>query len=121
MVLFLGVARALKAMHQYRVKRGPGGEDAQKRAKAVREEAEEADVDAKRRSARRKRKTGENLDVDFNEEQEQPLMDGEVTRSQEGVDDGEVRAYAHRDVKPGMRANLPSSLSTFNLRAWLID
>ena len=101
MVLFLGVARALKAMHQYRVKRGPGGAEAQKRAKGVREEAEEADVDAKRKAARRKRKTGEELAVEPDEEQEQPLMDGEVTKSQEGVEEGDIRAYAHRDIKPG--------------------
>ena len=101
MVLFLGVARGLKAMHQYKVRRGPGGPDAQKRAKDVREEAEEADVDAKRRAARRKRRTGEEMEVLADEEQEQPLMEGEVTRSQEGIGDGELRAYAHRDVKPG--------------------
>ena len=102
MVLFLGVARGLKAMHQYRVKRGPGGPDAQQRAKDVREEAEEADVDAKRRAARRKRRTGEEMEALADEELEQPLMDGEVTRSQEGVGEGELRAYAHRDIKPGI-------------------
>ena len=29
-------------------------------------------------------------------------MEGEVTMAQEGVGEGEVRAYAHRDIKPGM-------------------
>jgi hypothetical protein len=28
-------------------------------------------------------------------------MDDEVTQSQEGVQDGDLRPYAHRDVKPG--------------------
>lgn len=28
-------------------------------------------------------------------------MEGEVTRAQEGVGEGELRAYAHRDIKPG--------------------
>ncbi|KAL8740261.1 MAG: hypothetical protein Q9190_007015, partial [Brigantiaea leucoxantha] len=97
MVLFLGVARALKAMHQYRVKRGPGGVSAQKKARGVRREAEEADLDAARRvkQKRRKESTEEEEDVE-----QEPLMDGEVTRSQEGVEEGEIRAYAHRDVKP---------------------
>merc|ERR1711964_155356 len=30
-----------------------------------------------------------------------PLMEDEVTQSQEGMAPGEVRAYAHRDIKPG--------------------
>lgn len=34
-------------------------------------------------------------------EAEQPLMEDEVTRSQAGVQRGEIRAYAHRDIKPG--------------------
>lgn len=104
MILFLGVAKALKAMHQYRVKRGPGGEQAQRNAVEVREAAEEADIDAKRKAARRKRKTGDEVEAD--DEQEQPLMDDEVTRSQEGVEEGNLRAYAHRDVKPGMAIGL---------------
>jgi serine/threonine kinase 16 len=28
-------------------------------------------------------------------------MAGEITVSQEGVAPGEIRAYAHRDIKPG--------------------
>jgi len=35
------------------------------------------------------------------EEQQEPLMEGEVTMSQDGVAPGEIRAYAHRDIKPG--------------------
>ena len=108
MILFLGVAQALKAMHQYRVKRGPGGERAQRKAIDVREAAEEADIDAKKKAARRKRKTGDHMEVD--DEQEQPLMDDEVTRSQEGVGEGDLRAYAHRDVKPGKKTSSPSWL-----------
>lgn len=100
MVLFLGVARALKAMHQYRVKGAPGGTRSQKQARRVREEGEREDKDAARQVKRGKRR-----DVDVDEEdveQQEPLMNGEVTRSQEGVEEGEIRAYAHRDVKPGM-------------------
>ncbi|KAL9590173.1 MAG: hypothetical protein Q9203_001027 [Teloschistes exilis] len=97
MVLFLGVARALKAMHQYRVKGAPGGEEARQRAKSVRAEAEEADKDAVRRAKTRRK----DVDADEEDVEQEPLMNGEVTRSQEGVGDGELRAYAHRDVKPG--------------------
>ncbi|KAI4103454.1 MAG: hypothetical protein L6R37_003809 [Teloschistes peruensis] len=97
MVLFLGVARALKAMHQYRVKGAPGGEEARQRAKSVRAEAEEADKDAVRRAKTRRK----DVDADEEDVEQQPLMNGEVTKSQEGVGDGELRAYAHRDVKPG--------------------
>ena len=99
MILLLGVARALKAMHQYRVKGGPGGPTAQKKARGVRSEAASADQDAARK-AKQKRRTREQEPQDEDVEQE-PLMDGEVTRSQEGVGEGEVRAYAHRDIKPG--------------------
>lgn len=98
MVLFLGVARALKAMHQYRVKGGPGGAASQKKAKQVRQEAAEADQDAAQKAKRRRR----NDNQDEEDIENEPLMEGEVTMSQEGVGDGEIRAYAHRDVKPGM-------------------
>lgn len=99
MILFLGVSRALKAMHQYRVKRGPGGPSAQKKARAVRKEAAEADQDAvKKAKQRRRNDASENGQEDTEQE---PLMDDEVTRSQEGIAEGEIRAYAHRDVKPG--------------------
>ena len=108
MILFLGVARALKAMHDYRVKGAPGGASSQQKARAVRQEAAEADEDAKRKDKRRrKRRDDERGQQDADDEEHgegvehEPLMDGEVTLSQEGVGDGELRAYAHRDVKPG--------------------
>ena len=100
MVLFLGMARALKAMHQYRVKGAPGGERSMKKAKGIRKDAQEAEEDAARQNDRRK-KRGEREDEDPGDVEQQPLMDGEVTRSQEGVGEGELRAYAHRDIKPG--------------------
>ena len=100
MVLFLGVCRALKAMHNYRVQGGPGGVNSQRRAKQVRGEAERADEEAEEEveqaNGRSREQEGEQDD-----EQQEPLMNGEVTRSQEGVAPGEVRAYAHRDIKPG--------------------
>ena len=114
MILFLGVARALKAMHQYRVKGAPGGAASQKKAKGVRQEAAEADQDAARKNKQRHR--GQESEVDQEEVEQQPLMEGEVTRSQEGLGEGEPRAYAHRDIKPGI---LHSSAGT--LLVMLID
>lgn len=102
MTLMLGVCNALKAMHQYRVRATNPNAVARKQAKAVRDEAASEDADAARRKARAKNRTmtAERQD-EIHEEQEQPLMDNEVTRSQEGVAPGEIRAYAHRDIKPG--------------------
>ncbi|KAL8808415.1 MAG: hypothetical protein Q9200_004271 [Gallowayella weberi] len=98
MILFLGVAKALKAMHQYRVKGAPGGAQSRQKAKKVRDEAEEADKDAARKARTRRKDVDAGAEADVEQE---PLMNGEVTRSQEGVEEGEIRAYAHRDVKPG--------------------
>ena len=99
MILFLGVARALKAMHQYRVKGPPGGERAQKKAKEVRAKAAGADEDTVREVQTKRNKR--ERDRDEADIEQEPLMEGEVTRSQEGVAEGDVRAYAHRDIKPG--------------------
>ncbi|KAL2798149.1 MFS general substrate transporter [Aspergillus keveii] len=96
MVLILGVAQALRAMHQYRVRSGSAPT---RKAKAVRREGEEADVDAAMRKGKAKRR-GSQLAGDEDSENE-PLMDDEVTQSQEGVQDGGLRPYAHRDIKPG--------------------
>lgn len=102
MILLLGVARALKAMHQYRVKGAPGGARAQKKAKGIRQEAAAEDQDAMRKAKQKRRKETANEDQEDTEQE--PLMDGEVTRSQEGLAEGEIRAYAHRDIKPGGRS-----------------
>lgn len=99
MVLFLGVARALKAMHQYKVKGAPGGPSAQKKARGVRQVGADADQDAIRK-AKQKRRNAE-VEQDQVTVEQEPLMEGEVTRSQEGVSEGDTRAYAHRDIKPG--------------------
>ena len=99
MVLFLGVTKALKAMHQYRVKGAPGGATAQKKAKGVRQEAAEADQDAARKSTHLRHQ--DDTEREQEDTEQEPLMEGEVTRSQEGVGEGELRAYAHRDIKPG--------------------
>lgn len=105
MVLFLGVCRALKAMHQYKVGGSADGAASRVKAKQVRAEAARADAEAAEAahmemdSARRRR----SRDREGEDVEQEPLMDGEVTRSQEGVAPGQVRAYAHRDIKPGMR------------------
>ncbi|OJJ46246.1 hypothetical protein ASPZODRAFT_152435 [Penicilliopsis zonata CBS 506.65] len=94
MVLILGVAKALKAMHQYRVRSGAASV---RKGKAVRREGEAADED-QARMAKPARRGTHNVDE---EEENEPLMDDELTQSQEGVRDGDLRPYAHRDIKPG--------------------
>lgn len=95
MMLMLGVAKALQAMHQYRVK---SSASSTRNAKAVRREGEEADAE---RTMQMKPKRRASHRVDDEDEENEPLMDDEVTRSQEGVMDGDLRPYAHRDIKPG--------------------
>ena len=92
MELFLGVCKALKTMHNYRVRGEPAGVNIQKRAKTVR-------AGTAMNGAKVQEVNGRGLDQDS--EQQEPLMDGEVITSQEGVAPGEMRAYAHRDIKPG--------------------
>jgi serine/threonine kinase 16 len=92
--LMLGVCRALKAMHQYKVQRGPGGEENERKARRVRDDAAKADPQAAEERG------------DEDRVEQQPLMDSEVTRSQEGLPAGAPRAYSHRDIKPGGQAVL---------------
>ncbi|QIW96383.1 hypothetical protein AMS68_001901 [Peltaster fructicola] len=107
MVLFLGVCRALKAMHQYRIPDGQSAREAtnaRRKAKKVRQEAADADLEAEdevshqaNTSKRRRQQTGDEDDIE-----NAPLIaEGEVTASQAGVPEGAIRAYAHRDLKPG--------------------
>jgi serine/threonine kinase 16 len=103
MILFLGVCKALKAMHYYKVGGAPGGGNSQNRGKKIRGEAAQADQEAAEEAEQRRgRQTARELDPDS--EQQEPLMEGEVTMSQEGVAPGEIRAYAHRDIKPGKQS-----------------
>jgi serine/threonine kinase 16 len=102
MMLFLGVCRALKAMHQYRVK-GDGATSRQK-ARAVRSQAAEADRDAATEARRGGGgSSGTNGASDGDDIENAPLMDnaGEVLAAQDGVAEGAIRSYAHRDIKPG--------------------
>ncbi|PBP24555.1 serine/threonine kinase 16 [Diplocarpon rosae] len=99
MVLFLGVCKALKAMHDYKLGGSPGGVTSQRQAKNVRREAAQADQDAADESEQRRGRQ-KSREVDPDSEQQEPLMDGEITQSQVGVAPGDIRAYAHRDIKP---------------------
>jgi serine/threonine kinase 16 len=96
MVLMLGVADALRAMHHYRVKSGAAST---RKAKAVRREGEEAD--GERTMQMKPKRRASHRGNEEEDEENEPLMDNEVTQSQEGVEDGDLRPYAHRDVKPG--------------------
>jgi serine/threonine kinase 16 len=103
MVLFLGVCRALKAMHQYKVKGGPGGARSEGKAKTVRQEAKMADREAKAaHEAMEMRPSRRNTHHEDDEEEAEGLLEGEVTMAQEGIAPGGERAYAHRDIKPGL-------------------
>ncbi|EHY58918.1 Serine/threonine-protein kinase ENV7 [Exophiala dermatitidis] len=103
MQLMLGVCKALKAMHQYHVRNTPS----RSAARAIRDEAASQDQDAAARQKRMQQKqrsmtADQTHQAELEGEQEQPLMpEDEVTRAQEGKQPGEIRAYAHRDIKPG--------------------
>lgn len=92
MVLFLGVCRALRALHKYKT-----GSGSSRRAKRVREEGERADREVEQEIREDRRRHNR----DQEEVEAEPLMDGEVVRSQRGVEPGQTRSYAHRDIKPG--------------------
>ncbi|KAK2628347.1 hypothetical protein QTJ16_002993 [Diplocarpon rosae] len=100
MVLFMGVCKALKAMHDYKPGGSPDGVTGQRKAKNVRREAAQADEDAADESEQRRGRQ-KSREVDPDSEQQEPLMDGEIAQSQVGVAPGDIRAYAHRDIKPG--------------------
>lgn len=101
MILMLGVARALKCMHQYKVKdsasRGNGNGAAKGKSKS-----------------KPTRRTSRRVDDDEDESEHEPLMEGEVAISQEGVEEGEYRPYSHRDIKPGIYSSL--KLSSYDER-----
>lgn len=105
MQLFLGVCKALKTMHQYKVREGPGGARSEGKAKKVRRDAARADAEAaesmEMRSSRRHREDDSDEEIEA-----EPLMEGEVSMAQEGIAPGGERAYAHRDIKPGMASRL---------------
>lgn len=118
MVLFLGVCKALKAMHYYKVQGGPGGVNSQNKAKRIRGQAAQADQEAEEEvEQRRGRQKGRELDPES--EQQEPLMEGEVTMSQQGVAPGDIRAYAHRDIKPGKQYRVSCIANADNVQGIL--
>ncbi|KAK0259010.1 Serine/threonine-protein kinase env7 [Friedmanniomyces endolithicus] len=106
MILFLGVCRALKAMHQYRSKGSPGGASSRKKAKKVRLEAAEADRDAEQEAtaantSRRRQRDRDTVDEEDTEQE--PLMDASLAAAENNTPDADGQytpSYAHRDIKP---------------------
>jgi serine/threonine kinase 16 len=96
--IFLGVCRALKGMHQYQVDsagKAAGAKLARNNQSAGESSTQRAKNNAKKAASR----GGEGGE----EDDEVPLMEGEgeVAQSQQGMQTGELRPYAHRDIKPG--------------------
>jgi serine/threonine kinase 16 len=115
MTLFLGVCKALKAMHQHRIKTSGARANDAARARQVREEAAEADEEARteaRGKGKKKKMRMEANAAEDDEEEAAPLMDDEVTRGQEAVPTGDISAYAHRDIKPGKSCLRPISTTS---------
>ncbi|ORY60186.1 kinase-like domain-containing protein [Pseudomassariella vexata] len=89
MLLFLGVCRALMAMHQYQA---PAGGERMEMGNA---KAGEEDVGVPK-SKNRRNKAVAAADADDETEQARPLMIEEQVAAP-----GERRSYTHRDIKPG--------------------
>lgn len=85
LMLFLGVCKALRAMHEYRAP--------VERMEMGREDQADGEAGTSRGGTRGKR-----TEEDEEGEQERPLMEGENQMSQ----GGKIQSYAHRDIKPGM-------------------
>ncbi|KAH7376533.1 kinase-like domain-containing protein [Plectosphaerella cucumerina] len=91
MVLFLGVCRALREMHQYR---GPGG--------AAIESMEMGHGDEHDQGRPHRAASAAAADEENEPEQQRPLMAGTATAAAGGAPHGsDHRSYAHRDIKPG--------------------
>jgi serine/threonine kinase 16 len=116
MVLFLGVCKALKAMHQYKVEGGPGGAKSDSKAKKVRREAARADAEAAQSMEMRPSRRHHENDDEDDEQAEGLLEESNVTMAQEGIAPGGERAYAHRDIKPGMYQRFQSHTQRANKR-----
>jgi serine/threonine kinase 16 len=92
MVLFLGVCRALREMHQYR---GPGGGGPIESMEMG--HGDEHDQGRPHRAA-----SAAAADEENEPEQQRPLMAGTATAAAGGAPHGsDHRSYAHRDIKPG--------------------
>ncbi|KAM4054855.1 kinase [Hirsutella rhossiliensis] len=90
MMLFLGVCKALRAMHEYR----PGPAERMDMGN----EADLDDDDDGRGGNRAGASSSRRTEEDEEPEQERPLMESE---SRVGRGGAKVQSYAHRDIKPG--------------------
>ncbi|OLN88580.1 Serine/threonine-protein kinase ppk13 [Colletotrichum chlorophyti] len=107
MLLFLGVCKALREMHKYTGQPPRGGPQTMERMEmghGDEEDNQENGGGPKRMKSGKKNKGGKRVtniaaaagaDEEDDEEQQRPLMEGETPGS------GDVKSYAHRDIKPG--------------------
>lgn len=92
MMLFLGVCKALRAMHEYR---GP--------VERMQMGAEDEQVPNGGASGRRMDTRGKRTEAQEEDEQERPLMEQESNVS----GGGKVQSWSHRDIKPGTHTRSP--------------
>ncbi|KAL7798060.1 Pkinase domain-containing protein [Trichoderma ceciliae] len=92
MMLFLGVCKALRAMHEYQ----PAPAE---RMEMGREEDHDANAAASRSGGRKMGTRGKRTEEQEQGEHERPLMDSE--NRIDGASGGRIKSYAHRDIKPG--------------------
>jgi serine/threonine kinase 16 len=107
MVLFLGVCKALRAMHLYRGP--PAGMERMEMGNGDEEDGGgENDRGRSRKKKGKKRAAAVAAADDEDEgEQQRPLMEGENAPAA-----GEIRSYSHRDIKPGTFQSLYYLLTT---------
>ncbi|CCF41980.1 serine/threonine-protein kinase [Colletotrichum higginsianum] len=111
MLLFLGVCKALREMHQYTGGSGGGQPGVGiERMEIGNGDEEDQGNGPKRKKSGKKNKGGRRVasmaaaagaDEEDENEQQRPLMEGETPGS------GDVKSYAHRDIKPGNGPNKP--------------
>lgn len=107
MALFLGVCRALRAMHDYhappaeRMQMGNEADDHQPGGPSSNDGGRGGRASTKR------------TEEDEETEQERPLMESENQIGQ----GGKTKAYAHRDIKPGLCCNPPGAPYSTNARS----
>lgn len=100
MQLFLGVCRAMREMHVYRggaaADDDAAGGDTRGERMEMRVNGVDENVVASKGRPKGRGRADSGADEDDETAQQRPLMRGE-----EGVQSGEVKSYAHRDIKPG--------------------
>ncbi|KAL6811337.1 kinase-like domain-containing protein [Trichoderma sp. SZMC 28013] len=93
MMLFLGVCKALRAMHEYQ----PA--PAERMQMGREEDHDEAAEGSGSRGGRKLGTRGKRTEEEEQGEHERPLMGSE--NRIEGEAGGKIKSYAHRDIKPG--------------------